>query len=154
MSSSTSTSGTGGGATTSTGTGSPLGHCERACAKPADCCETCPGPTWPENFTCVAGICHQGECASNNECSLDGAVPGQECHPLMAFKTCMTVCSGDADCASGQICSGVADDQAKYCIPTTCAQDADCEGSTCHGGVCGCTTDSECSGPFVNTCVH
>lgn len=139
--------------------------CVQSCVKDADCCSEdplCPSPMFPHNPRCsAAGSCELPQCSSDEECTFDGGVPANECHPIDGIDSCFTPCEADGDCSqfTGVTCTGIADDGVKYCsLPqTACRGDGDCLpglGDKCdvESGICGCEHDLDCSGLSNGTC--
>ncbi|KIG16155.1 Endo-1,4-beta-xylanase A precursor [Enhygromyxa salina] len=156
-------SGDGDGDTTGDGDGD-AGFCAMGCEADIDCCpmgaDDCPGDAYPNNWTCNGqGVCEFGGCASDDDCG-GGLLDPQECHPIADLPTCFQPCTNDTDCLlqPGTTCSGIADDEAKYCAPpeAPCEADEDCEGAgICNvdTGACYCNEDANCSAEGADTCV-
>ena len=132
------------------------GSCALRCASERDCCADgqpdCPG-RFPRNWHCVGGFCELGGCGSDDDCRSD-ATPGLECHPAGGRGICFDPCESDADCAAtpGASCRGPVDDGARLCgaFEFGCGDDTECfDWGVCDipSGLCGCTTDSDCSVP-------
>ncbi|KIG14309.1 Endo-1,4-beta-xylanase A precursor [Enhygromyxa salina] len=156
-------SGDGDGDTTGDGDGD-AGYCAMGCEEDSDCCPMgsldCPSDNYPNNWSCSAqGVCEFGGCANDDDCG--GLLQSQECHPIGDLPTCFEPCANDADCAlqPGTTCSGVADDDVKYCAPEpapACEGDADCGGyGICNveSGECYCEQDGNCTAEGADTCV-
>jgi hypothetical protein len=142
--------------TTDTGAQAFEGACVLGCEVPADCCPEgtidCPGD-YPNDWQCEAGSCALKGCQLADQCQSIGNFPDHECHPIAGFGSCFDPCESDADCSMipGATCSGVADDDARYClVDSPCLIDADCAGQglcEVETGICGCDDDDDCSGP-------
>jgi hypothetical protein len=151
----------------SSGSGS---YCALSCTEAADCCfgnPMCPGDAYPNNPTCDDGVCGGAQCATNDECTFGGALPGYECLVIDAggtdYHACGLPCTTDDECAATQLkCVGEAKDGGKFCSTDAapgCASDADCGkgfGDTCDTatGACTCSRSGECSAMGVDTCVQ
>jgi hypothetical protein len=156
----------GGAGSGGSGSGGALSYCAQSCAEAADCCPDglpdCPGDAYPNNYGCEEGLCTPPQCATDDECTFGGAVPGNGCLTISDFKICVPTCDGDADCTAPLTCAGEDDDGKKYCTgeaPAGCTTDADCPagyGGICDvdSGSCTCGEDADCSGAGVDTCVE
>lgn len=138
----------------------PSGYCGKSCAMPADCCPMgsmgCPGPNYPNNWTCDSGSCGAPQCAVKDDCTFNGALPDWDCLTKDNLKFCADVCMADADCTAPLKCIGDAGGT-KYCTAEAtagCMTDADCMGyGKCKDGACSCTADADCTGMGVDKCV-
>jgi hypothetical protein len=147
------------------GDGDPqAGYCAQGCVEDEDCCPigavNCPGDDYPNNYVCDQGVCEFGGCTADSDCT--GAVtPNDECHAIEGVGVCFEPCANDNDCLLqvGTTCSGVADDDTKYCAPepeAPCEEDADCGGAglcDVESGECMCSSDEECDAGALNVCV-
>ena len=156
----------GGAGSGGSGSGGALAYCAQSCTAAADCCPDglpdCPSDAYPNNYGCEEGLCTPPQCATDDDCTFGGTVPGYGCLSLSDFKVCGPTCDADADCTAPLTCTGEDDDGVKYCAGEAtagCRSDADCPAG--YGGICdvdsgGCTCgdDADCSGAGVDTCVE
>jgi hypothetical protein len=162
-SSTTSSTGSTGGATTSSSSaggsdaGTPPGYCTKPCAAAADCCPpgdpNCPGPTYPNNVACTNGACYAPECSATSDCT--ALNPKLDCFSLSGFDDCAFACASDADCTAPLTCSGVDDNNKKFCLSAGggCTDDASCNGlGKCVNKVCVCDVDNDCTKPGFTKC--
>lgn len=155
----------GGGGAGGTGGGAPVeGYCVRSCATPADCCPpnlpNCPSNQYPTNFTCDNGICGPPQCAVKADCTNGGQTPQYDCILTNGTHGCAQPCVTDAECTVPATCTGIADDQSKFCKleqpPFTCTPGESCNGpGVCNaaGDACVCATSAQCSG-YYNHCAN
>jgi len=146
------------------------GWCDstRCCALGSDCCTS--NADCASNFACdvASHLCHADCTALNQATNCKPSInctSGDCCNGTCAAAG--TVCTGDADCASGN-CSP-ASGTPRYCCPAggfCCVSDADCPGEyacntathACYGSG-GCTLHTQCKSSGycqsgLNQCVH
>jgi hypothetical protein len=122
-----------GDSTTASGSssGPEPGPCDpKTCDVGADCCRdeqdgplapNCPGTSYPNNWSCVAGECVHGGCTVNSsDCDI---VPGMVCLEIAGKGQCVVPCTTDTDCVTighmtGATCSGMSDlpNPQSFCI--------------------------------------
>jgi hypothetical protein len=157
----TSSTGSGGTSTSSSSSsgdaGVTYGYCTKPCTTAADCCPigdpACPGTTYPHNVACTDSACYSPECSSTSDCTaLD---PDYDCFSLGGFEDCLTACASDTDCPAPQTCSGVDDNNKKFCLVAGggCTDDASCSGfGKCVDKVCVCEDSNDCTKPGFTQC--
>lgn len=145
-------------ASSSSSSGMPvLGYCTKPCGTVADCCPqgaiNCPSNMYPNNYTCDKNACKSPECATTADCA--AIDPKQDCLAEQGFNSCATTCVNDGDCLAPATCSGVDDNNKKYCLSSGggCANDAACNGfGKCVNKVCACEKASDCTKPGFTAC--
>jgi len=142
----------------SSSTGGPAhGACSKPCGAAADCCPpntpTCPGPSYPDNYTCPNGACLSPQCASTADCAAQN--PKLDCFSLGGFPSCAIACAVDTDCTAPLTCIGKDDNAKKYCLSmgSGCTDDASCLGfGKCLDKVCVCDVDADCTKAGFTKC--
>ena len=141
----------------STGPGWPLPtedellQCVRTCEGPWDCCPPgtegqCPGTTYPNNYTCVEGVCVFPPCLEDDDCLGEG----EACVLVRGYPRCVLPCDGDdAPCAAvqaEQTCAGTSDDGQAYCMAHCSTAGVFCGNQSCdqESGECVCTSAGQC----------
>jgi hypothetical protein len=158
--------GTGGGASTSTATASAsstgtgmaaIGYCTKPCGTVLECCPAgsmgCPSNMYPNNYKCDKNACKSPQCATTADCAMQD--PTQDCLALSGFNACVNPCATDGDCTAPSTCSGVDDNNKKYCLSSGggCANDAACGGfGICLNKVCVCQKDADCTKSGFTKC--
>lgn len=133
------------------------GFCTPPCTTASDCCPAgatdCPSNQYPNNYQCVAGGCRSPECSTTTDCSSQN--PKLDCFSLSGFKSCGLTCSTDTDCTLPLTCSGLDDNNAKFCLAqgSGCSDDASCNGyGKCVGKLCVCYADTDCTKAGFTKC--
>ncbi|MBK8996242.1 MAG: hypothetical protein IPM35_10920 [Myxococcales bacterium] len=134
-----------------------VGYCTRPCGTVNDCCPAgstdCPSNQYPNNYKCVAGGCRSPECSTTTDCSSTN--PKLDCFSLSGFHSCALTCSADTDCTSPLTCSGLDDNNKKFCLAkgSGCSDDASCNGyGKCVEKVCVCYADADCTKAGFTKC--
>ncbi|WP_437633703.1 hypothetical protein [Sorangium sp. So ce854] len=134
-------------------------YCAKRCDAPADCCpvgaSNCPSDTYPNNWTCDAGVCVAPQCSTKVDCATAGSSSDSDCLPVGGRMACVRTCTAGEDCGvAGAECSGRAANGAMYCqFPFVCTEHAQCNGfGICIDGDCVCDSDDDCTDPSVDVC--
>ena len=119
----------------------------------------CPSNTYPNNFTCINGVCGSPQCSVKADCTFGGQLPQYDCTTIKGFHACVEPCKLDTDCGAPSKCIGVDDAMNKYCKvdmpPSLCMGPADCAGiGQCVMGDCVCSGAADCTDPNANVCAN